>query len=88
MTISAAQAGEGMPGISVFRKDDAGAVCHTSSTYGRGVEVMMHTSELLDLTPKGRDEDGLRFIMQGVRHHGRHEPASAPVRHLRHKCCD
>ena len=48
---------EELPGISVFYKDDAGAIFHTYSTYGRGVEVMMGTYNLLDLTPKGRDED-------------------------------
>ena len=53
-----APAGEEMPGVSVFWKDDAGHVFHTYSTYGRGVEVMMHTYRLLDLTPKGRDENG------------------------------
>jgi len=73
-------AGEEMPGVSAFWKDDAGEVFHTYSTYGRGVEVMMHTYRLLDLTPKGRDEDGLRFTMGWVRHHDRYglaPPASA-----------
>ena len=65
-------AGEEMPGISAFWKDDAGEVFHTYSTYGRGVEVMMHTYRLLDLTPKGRDEDGFRFSMDWVRHHDRY----------------
>ena len=46
----------GMPGVSAFYKDDAGDVFHTYSTYGRGVEVMMGTYNMLDLTPKGRDE--------------------------------
>ena len=67
--------GEELPGVSVFVKDDAGEVFHTYSTYGRGVEVMMHTYRLLDLTPKGRDEDGLDFTMAWVRHHDRYEPA-------------
>jgi predicted dithiol-disulfide oxidoreductase (DUF899 family) len=67
--------GEEMPGVSAFWKDDAGTVFHTYSTYGRGVEVMMHTYPLLDLTPKGRDEDGLDFTMAWVRHHDRYEPA-------------
>jgi predicted dithiol-disulfide oxidoreductase (DUF899 family) len=64
-------AGEEMPGISVFYKDDMGAVFHAYSTYGRGVEVMMHTYKLLDLTPKGRDENGQN--MAWVRHHDRYE---------------
>jgi predicted dithiol-disulfide oxidoreductase (DUF899 family) len=36
---------------------------------------MMHTYRLLDLTPKGRDEDALGFTMEWVRHHDRYEPA-------------
>jgi predicted dithiol-disulfide oxidoreductase (DUF899 family) len=67
--------GDEMPGVSVFWKDDAGTVFHTYSTYGRGVEVMMHTYRLLDLTPEGRDEDGLDFTMAWVRHHDRYETA-------------
>ena len=48
--------GEERPGVSAFYKDDAGDVFHTYSTYGRGVEVMMGTYRMLDLVPKGRDE--------------------------------
>jgi len=68
-------ASEEWPGISVFYKDDTGDVFHTYSTYGRGVEVMMGTYNMLDLTPKGRDEDNLDFTMGWVRHHDRYEPA-------------
>ncbi|WP_363800196.1 thioredoxin family protein [Lysobacter firmicutimachus] len=67
---------EEAPGISVFHRDPSGAVFHTYSRYGRGVEVMMHTYQLLDLTPKGRDEDGLEYSMAWVRHHDRY-PADA-----------
>jgi predicted dithiol-disulfide oxidoreductase (DUF899 family) len=67
--------GAELPGVSAFWKDDSGEVFHTYSTYGRGVEVMMHTYNLLDLTPKGRDEDGLDFTMAWVRHHDRYETA-------------
>ncbi len=35
-------------------------VFHTYSVYGRGVELMMGTYRILDLTPKGRDEDTRR----------------------------
>jgi len=62
-----------LPGVSVFAKDEAGNVFHAYSTYGRGVEVMMGTYRMLDLTPKGRDEhDG--HPMAWVRHHDRYEP--------------
>lgn len=66
--------GEEAPGISVFCKDDAGAVLHSYSTYGRGVEVMMGTYHLLDLTPKGRGERDVAYKMEWVRHHDRYEP--------------
>jgi len=69
--------GEEAPGISVFYKDDAGNVFHTYSTYGRGVEVMMGAYNLLDLTPKGRDERDVPYKMEWVRHRDRYEPAPA-----------
>lgn len=64
---------EEMPGISVFYKDDAGDVFHTYSTYGRGVEVMMGAYNYLDLTPKGRDEDQMKYGMEWVRYHDKYE---------------
>ena len=72
------------PGVSVFYKDDVGTVFHTYSTYGRGVEVMMGTYDMLDLTPKGRDEHNPAYPMDWVRHHDRYEPA-APVKAA--PCC-
>lgn len=69
---------EELPGISVFCKDDAAEVFHTYSTYRRGVEVMMGAYNLLDLTPKGRDEDHLSYGMEWVRHHDRYEPHAVP----------
>jgi predicted dithiol-disulfide oxidoreductase (DUF899 family) len=63
------------PGVSVFFKNDANEVFHTYSTYGRGVEVMMGTYNMLDLMPKGRDEKDVEYKMEWVRHHDRYEPA-------------
>lgn len=68
---------EEWPGVSAFYKDDAGVVFHTYSTYGRGVEVMMHTYNMLDLMPKGRDERDVQYKMEWLRHHDRYE--SAPI---------
>jgi len=78
---------EELPGISVFYKDDAGVVFHTYSTYGRGVEVMMGTYNMLDLTPKGRDEDHLKFTMEWVRHHDRYEPVAKAAPAAASSCC-
>jgi predicted dithiol-disulfide oxidoreductase (DUF899 family) len=61
----------------VFYKDE-GDVFHTYSTYGRGVEVMMGTYRLLDLTPKGRDEKNVDYKMEWVRHHDRYLPEPRP----------
>lgn len=77
---------EELPGLSVFCKDDAGAVFHTYSTYGRGVEAMMGTYSLIDLTPKGRDEESLPYTMAWVRHHDRYE-AAAPAKVAPAACC-
>ena len=35
------------------------ATFHTYSTYGRGVEQLVGTYMILDMVPKGRDEDHL-----------------------------
>ena len=62
------------PGASVFYKDaETGDIFHTYSTFGRGLDTMIGTYVLLDLVPKGRDEDQLAFAMQWVRHHDRYE---------------
>lgn len=66
-----------LPGISVFAKGADGAVYHTYSTYGRGVEVVMTAYRLLDLVPKGRDEAGLEYGMAWVRYHDRYDHVTA-----------
>jgi predicted dithiol-disulfide oxidoreductase (DUF899 family) len=66
---------EEWPGISVFIKNDAQEVFHTYSCFARGVEAMMGTYKLLDLTPMGRDERNVEYKMEWVRHHDRYEPA-------------
>jgi predicted dithiol-disulfide oxidoreductase (DUF899 family) len=60
------------PGLSVFYKDENGAVYHTYSTYARGLDILVGTYNFLDLAPKGRDEDGLKFTMAWVRHHDKY----------------
>jgi predicted dithiol-disulfide oxidoreductase (DUF899 family) len=63
---------EEMPGISVFVKDGAD-IYRTYSTYARGIDMLNGTYNLLDLVPKGRDEDGLEFTMQWVRRRDEYE---------------
>lgn len=86
---------EELSGLSVFFKDESGAVFHTYSAFGRGAEEVIGTYMLLDLTPKGRNENGPNFdLTDWVRHHdryddpgtvdatGRYRPATAEG------CCD
>jgi predicted dithiol-disulfide oxidoreductase (DUF899 family) len=64
------------PGLSVFARTKNGEVYHTYSTYSRGLDQLVGTYTLLDLVPKGRDEDGLEYSMEWVRHHDRYnQPA-------------
>jgi predicted dithiol-disulfide oxidoreductase (DUF899 family) len=87
-------------GLSAFCKDAAGNVFHTYSTYGRGVESFINAYNLLDLAPKGRDEqDQKPMPMAWVRHHDKYdsdyfagEPASASTTSVApqsaaHDCC-
>jgi predicted dithiol-disulfide oxidoreductase (DUF899 family) len=65
--------GEHAPGISVFARDDAGAVYHTYSCYARGLDPLNGCYQLLDLVPRGRNEDDLPMPMSWVRLHDRYE---------------
>ncbi len=65
------------PGISVFHQAADGSVYHTYSVFGRGVELMMGTYRILDLTPKGRDEDHFERSMEWVRYHDSYEAGAA-----------
>ena len=56
-------------GISVFAKDEGGAVFHTYSCYSHGVDMLNGAYHYLDLVPKGRDEDQLSFTQAWVRYH-------------------
>lgn len=67
---------EEAPGVSVFARGADGMIYHTYSTYGRGVEFIMGTYHILDLTPKGRDEETMEYGMEWLRHHDRY-PAAA-----------
>ena len=55
------------PGISVFYKNEAGDIFHTYSAYSRGLDALNGAYQLLDIVPKGRDEDGLSYPMAWVK---------------------
>ena len=71
-------------GFSVFYKDENGDIFRTYSSYGRGVEVVMIGYSLLDMTPKGRDEDSLSFPMAWVKHQDKYEKSGKAAGHA---CC-
>ncbi len=56
-----------LPGLSVFAKDGDGQIFHTYSTYARGLDPLIGAYQILDLVPKGRDEDALDYPMAWVR---------------------
>jgi|HubBroStandDraft_6_1064221.scaffolds.fasta_scaffold14299_1 predicted dithiol-disulfide oxidoreductase (DUF899 family)/uncharacterized damage-inducible protein DinB len=71
-------ASEEGPGASVFYKDAKGQIFHTYSTYARGLDILLTAYNFLDMTPKGRDEEGmLPHSMAWVRHHDRYPGADA-----------
>jgi predicted dithiol-disulfide oxidoreductase (DUF899 family) len=47
--------------MSVFVKDENGTVFHTYSAYARGDERGLGAYMFLDLTPKGRNENGPNY---------------------------
>jgi predicted dithiol-disulfide oxidoreductase (DUF899 family) len=67
---------EEAPGTSVFYRNRSGEIFHTYSSYARGLDILVGTYNYLDLTPKGRDEDGLPHSMAWVRHHDRYADAN------------
>jgi len=58
-----------MQGLSVFAKLADGRIAYTYSTYARGIDVFNGAYQILDLTPKGRDEgDGVDPMFWLKRH--------------------
>ncbi len=62
-----------MPGVSAFIKTGDGPIYHTYSTFGRGLDRINGAYQLLDLTPKGRDEDRLPWPMDWLRRHDQYD---------------
>jgi predicted dithiol-disulfide oxidoreductase (DUF899 family) len=63
------QAAQGLEGISVFVRNEAGEVFHTYFTCMRGLDGVNGAYQFLDMVPKGRDEDNLRHPMEWLRRH-------------------
>jgi predicted dithiol-disulfide oxidoreductase (DUF899 family) len=84
---------EERPGASVFYKNAGGEVFHTYSAYGRGLDILIGAYNLLDIAPKGRDEDGLAYTMAWVRHHDRYDGTAVDAdatyqQPAKDSCCD
>ena len=58
------------PGLSAFYKDENDKIYLTYSTFARGLDMFIATYHLLDVAPKGRNEEK---DMNWVRHHDRYK---------------
>jgi predicted dithiol-disulfide oxidoreductase (DUF899 family) len=67
-----------MPGLSVFARGADGSIYRTYSTYSRGLDLLIGAYNLIDLVPKGRDEDS-EAPMKWVCHHDRYDHVAATV---------
>jgi len=54
---------EDISGNSVFYKDESGTIYHTYSNYARGGEDFMAIYRVLEVMPKGRNENGPHFSL-------------------------
>jgi predicted dithiol-disulfide oxidoreductase (DUF899 family) len=63
---------EEMPGLSAFARGDDGQIYRTYSTYARGLDLLIGAYNLLDVAPKGRDENSERK-MDWVRLHDQYD---------------
>ncbi|MGI9623381.1 MAG: DUF899 domain-containing protein [Acidimicrobiales bacterium] len=60
--------GDESAGISIFAKH-GDRIFLTYQTFARGLDMLNGTYHMLDLTPKGRDEDDLPWTMAWLRRH-------------------
>lgn len=61
------------PGFSVLCKNESGEIFRTYSCYARGLDFLNEAYNLIDITPKGRDEDDLPMSMAWVRRHDEYD---------------
>ncbi|MEU4805541.1 DUF899 family protein [Actinosynnema sp. NPDC023587] len=61
------------PGVSVYIRDDEDRIHRTYSTLITGGEMLNSTYHYLDLTPLGRQEEGLGFKHDWVRYHDEYD---------------
>ncbi len=61
--------GEESAGLSIFHRSDDDRVFLSYQTFSRGLDMVNGAYHLLDLTPKGRDEDELPWSMAWLHRH-------------------
>ncbi len=61
-----------LPGLSAFIQAD-GQVFHTYSAYSRGLDIFNGAYQMLDMTPKGRDEGSLPWTAAWLRRHDQYD---------------
>jgi predicted dithiol-disulfide oxidoreductase (DUF899 family) len=64
-----------MPGLTVFARGPDGGIYRTYSTYSRGLDPLIGAYSILDMLPKGRDEDP-EAPMSWVRLHDQYDHAA------------
>jgi predicted dithiol-disulfide oxidoreductase (DUF899 family) len=67
-----------LPGVSVFCRDEAGNIFHTFQLRARGGDPLIGAYHYLDLTPKGRNENGRRNLSDWVRLHDEYATEQDP----------
>lgn len=61
--------GEESAGLSIYNRTDDDRVFLSYQTFARGLDMFNAAYQILDLTPKGRDEDDLDFSMAWLHRH-------------------
>jgi predicted dithiol-disulfide oxidoreductase (DUF899 family) len=75
--------GNEAPGASIFFKDENGDIYHTYSTFTRGLDILLTTYNMLDMTPKGRNEEG---AMNWLRYNDEYPAASGEAKQDAEAC--
>lgn len=65
-----------LPGLSVFLRE-GDEIYHSYSAYARGLDPLLNTYTLLDMTPLGRQDDTGGNPQAWIRHHDRYAPGAA-----------
>lgn len=79
--IPVAEAHDELPGMSAFQKDADGSIYLTYGNFGTGTDDGLTTMMLLDMAPKGRNEQKMMDFVKRHDEYAQTKPKSA------HNCC-